>query len=451
MLLLVWPCSPLAQHLCKENHKPFSPETNSSGNYLLLPWQIRKIVNKKILFVSNGHGEDVNASAIANALGQLDPTVQIGAMPTVGAGNAYRRLGIEIIGPTKAEIPSGGFSYAHPGLLVADIADGLIGRLGRQVAAVRSYSRDASLILAMGDEVVLAIANLAKRPFFSFLCSTSAHYEKRLRISPLRQALLRPCQRIYTRDALTAESMRARGFSQSVFVGNPFMDALVPSGLDLPTGQPLLAMLPGSRLPEAAANLEILLELALAIARFPGSSPPLCWLALTPNFLTADPLPLNALAAPWKVLPVSDSSYQLVHPEITVYFSTTAFADILERSTVVVGMAGTAIEQAVGLGKAVVQIPGRGPQFTYAFAEAQSRLLGEAILTIGKKPANAATIEEAAQTIGRIIGDAEYLEKCRIAGQGRVGGRGAANQIAQDILANINNRHSEAMDFSTGQ
>ncbi len=35
--------------------------------------------------------------------------------------------------------------------------------------------------------------------------------------------------------------------------------------------------------------------------------------------------------------------------------------------------------QAVGLGRAVVTVPGRGPQFNSVFAEAQTRLLGESV------------------------------------------------------------------------
>ncbi len=395
---------------------------------------------KKVVFLSNGHGEDINASAIARALAQLDPEVQMGAMPTVGAGYAYRRLGIEIIGPTKTEIPSGGFSYAHIRWLIADIADGVLGRLWQQAVAVKQYSRDADLVLAMGDEVPIGMAALTRRPFFSFLCSTSAHYEQRLQVSWPRSQLLKSkhCRRIYTRDRFTAECMQAQGFSQTAFVGNPFMDALVTGNRQFP--QPLLALLPGSRQPEAMANLHILLELALCLARLGqpvgGASPlkhrPVCWLALTANFLTGDPAPLTSIPAPWQVL-----TDRLVHPEVTVYFATDAFADILEQSTVVVGMAGTAIEQAVGLGKAVVQIPGLGPQFTYAFAEAQSRLLGSSVITIGTEPATAVTITEAARTINQICYDSTYLEKCRSAGQGRVGGRGAAAQIARDILATL--------------
>ena len=40
-------------------------------------------------------------------------------------------------------------------------------------------------------------------------------------------------------------------------------------------------------------------------------------------------------------------------------------------------MAGTAAEQAIGLGKPVIQIEGKGPQFTKSFAEAQRLLLGK--------------------------------------------------------------------------
>jgi hypothetical protein len=46
----------------------------------------------KVLFLSNGHGEDLNASLILGALRSQEPSLQIGAMPLVGMGNAYRRL-----------------------------------------------------------------------------------------------------------------------------------------------------------------------------------------------------------------------------------------------------------------------------------------------------------------------------------------------------------------------
>jgi len=53
-----------------------------------------------------------------------------------------------------------------------------------------------------------------------------------------------------------------------------------------------------------------------------------------------------------------------------VICSADAFADILQQSSLVIGMTGTAVEQAVGLGKPLIAVPGNGPAFTYRFAEA---------------------------------------------------------------------------------
>jgi uncharacterized protein (TIGR03492 family) len=393
-------------------------------------------MSKKVLFLSNGHGEDVNGSMVAQALHLQDPTVQIGAMPIVGAGNSYRKFNIPIIGPTKSEMPSGGFAYMDKRLLVADIFDGLIGRLWQQVAAVRQYCQDADLIFVTGDQVVLGIAALTKCPYLALLSSCSAHYEGRLRIAPIKDSLIASdrCKQIFTRDLFTTEVFRKRGFKRSNFWGNPFMDALIPSGRDLQLDSqyPLVALLPGSRLPEAANNLVILLRLAIELSRL--RMQPQMWLALTPNFLVGDfnnPLQAVAKAEGWEY-----RENQLYYPplKLEVGFATDAFADILEQCDLVCGMAGTAIEQAVGLGKPIVQLPGNGPQFIYSFAEAQMRLLGDSIETIGTQPADAQSIQTAAEVIDRTLADPVRLRYCSMHGQERVGGKGAAAKMAQEIL-----------------
>ncbi len=111
-----------------------------------------------------------------------------------------------------------------------------------------------------------------------------------------------------------------------------------------------------------------------------------------------------------------------------------AFADILQQCDLAIGMAGTAVEQAVGLGKPVVQIPGAGPQFTYAFAEAQMRLLGSSVKTIGKSPNDLNLFQDIAQTVGEILDNPDYLETCLQNGIERVGQAGGSVGIAQGIL-----------------
>ena len=72
-------------------------------------------------------------------------------------------------------------------------------------------------------------------------------------------------------------------------------------------------------------------------------------------------------------------------------------------------MTGTAVEQAVGLGKPIIAVPGNGPAFTYRFAEAQNRLLGDSVQVIGTQPANSHMIEEAALAVDRTLQDNKYL------------------------------------------
>jgi uncharacterized protein (TIGR03492 family) len=175
----------------------------------------------------------------------------------------------------------------------------------------------------------------------------------------------------------------------------------------------------------------ILLRLAIELSRL--RMQPQMWLALTPNFLVGDFNPLQAVAkaAGWEY-----RENQLYYPplKLQVGFATDAFADILEQCDLVCGMAGTAIEQAVGLGKPIVQLPGEGPQFTYNFAEAQMRLLGDSIETIGTQPADAQSIQTAAAVIDRTLADPVRLRYCSMHGQERVGGKGAAVKMAQEIL-----------------
>jgi uncharacterized protein (TIGR03492 family) len=60
------------------------------------------------------------------------------------------------------------------------------------------------------------------------------------------------------------------------------------------------------------------------------------------------------------------------------------FSDVAHQAVAGIAMAGTATEQLVGLGRPVFTLPGSGSQFTAAFAEAQSRLLGQSVYFVLK-------------------------------------------------------------------
>jgi uncharacterized protein (TIGR03492 family) len=303
--------------------------------------------------------------------------------------------------------------------------------------AVWKYSQNCTTIFATGDIVVLLMAYLTGKSFAIFIVSSSAYYEGQMRLPLLNNWLLKSsrCQTIFTRDRLTAEVLQQQGIDKAIFAGYPVMDVLKSTGQNLylsPT-DPVVAMLPGSRLPESMINLGVLLDLAIATYNEKSDVSLQFRLAITPNLLEIDqqstsPFQRIVTAKGWQHS--GDGWLYYVPQKIKVYYSINAFADILECSTIVVGMAGTAIEQAVGLGKPVIQIPGDGPQFTYHFAEAQMRLLGDSVQTIGRC-ASPQNIAEASRTLHRVLADQQYLNHCLVNGLERVGPPGGSQAIAQ--------------------
>ena len=226
-------------------------------------------MTNQVLFLSNGHGEDLNASLVLQALLQTEIGIEAAAMPLVGAGDAYRRLDIPIIGPTQM-MPSGGIVYTNPLNLIKDVWAGLIGLTWRQLRAVQHYSRQCNLIFAAGDIVPIVLAQLTGRPYNAFIVSTSSYYEGRLRLPWITERCLRSprCLQIFTRDAFTAKDLQQRGLKKAIFSGYPIMDVLTPRGKDLQlqSDHSMIALLPGSRLPEALNNLALQLQLCEAIA-----------------------------------------------------------------------------------------------------------------------------------------------------------------------------------------
>ncbi len=392
---------------------------------------------KRLLCLSNGHGEDVTTCQILKVLMQKYPEIEVVAMPISGTGEAYRRLGVRIIGPTQV-MPSGGFLYMNPLVLAKDLWSGLIHLTWQQLRAVWRWSKESDLILAMGDIVPVAIAQSTPLPYVFFMCAHSSYYEGRIRLGTILPLLLRSarCRATFARDAFTAQDMQRRGFQRVRYLGMPVMDMLVPQGknLQLEPDVPMIALLPGSRLREAIANLKLQLQLVALTAQALSPNPVQFRAAIVSGLMAE--LEAIAAAVGWRcvgnrlMLPKTAETLQTIE----VQCFNDAFADILQQADLVIGMAGTASEQAVGLGKPVVAVPGEGPAYTYRFAEAQSRLLGRSLTLIGTRPATPEILQQAALSIRDILGNTEYLEFCRQNGRERMGAAGASEQIA-DYLA----------------
>ena len=402
---------------------------------------------QKLLYISNGHGEDNHSSHIIRTLRAIRPELEIAALPIVGEGNAYRKINIPIVGPTYT-LPSGGFTYMNRLRLIDDIRAGLLSMTWKQYKAMKAYAGEVDFVAATGDTIGQAFALLSGKPFVSFISPLSAMYEGKLNMDLILWQILKSprCRAVATRDAYTAEDLKKQGLEKVTFGGIPSLDRLKPAGKDiqLADGEKMVALLPGSRTAEAVRNFKLEMRLARHAAQI---NPALKFrAALVPSVMAE----VERIAADegwqldryeredgttWVKLSSGPTADYAKPVEILCYSD--AFSDIACRCTIVVGMAGLAVDQAMAIGKPIVQIAGEGPQFTYAFAEAQDRLLGLSVQTIGKEAANAEILREAARCVARTVEDEDYLGKCVENGLARFGPFGASARIANLILTNM--------------
>jgi len=110
---------------------------------------------------------------------------------------------------------------------------------------------------------------------------------------------------------------------------------------------------------------------------------------------------------------------------------TKGFGDCLHQSHLGLAMAGTATEQLVGLGKPVITIVGKGPQFTRSFAQDQARLLGQSIFLVD-------TPTQVAEAIAQILANPDCFNIAIDNGKERMGTDGASKRIAAYMAKMLN-------------
>jgi hypothetical protein len=273
-------------------------------------------------------------------------------------------------------------------------------------------------------------------------------------------------QAIFVRDAITAEQLQRLGL-KAHYAGNPMMDDLAPtrklaalleplrtprllqtpkspandSATVLPNNdrnndratalyvtkkqQPVtpltIALIPGSRQPEAYENWEsILSAIPSLIQSFPQR--PLILLGAIAPSLSLDQLQANL--SDWQAISAKYPTFTF--KGITLLLVTDAYSDCLHEAEIAIATAGTATEQFVGLGKPVVTLPGKGPQFTLAFATVQAKMLGPSIQKVSS-PA------EVGGAIAKIMSDPDRLQLVYENGKQRMGEPGAGDAIAHQI------------------
>jgi uncharacterized protein (TIGR03492 family) len=401
----------------------------------------------KLLCLSNGHGEDAIALRILQQLQRHSEDLQLAALPIVGEGRAYTSHCIPVIGQVKS-MPSGGFIYMDGRQFAKDLRGGLAQLTWAQLQTVKAWARDGGVILAVGDIVPLLFAWWSGAPY-AFVGTAKSEYYLRDEQGVLprgtwfeqlesawgsvylpweRWLMSRPrCKAVFPRDTLTAESLK-KWLIPALDLGNPMMDGLEPEGVAFgSTGEGTgltVALLPGSRVPEAYGNWQTILE---AIAGLVEDSPGLRLLGAIAPTLDLAPLCQGLerqgwVSNPQTVLPT------FMQGDATLFLIQSAFNDCLQQANVAIAMTGTGTEQFVGLGKPAFILPGQGPQFTPAFAEAQTRLLGVSAILV-EQPS------QLSQHVRTLLNDPVQLQLISENGRRRLGRSGASQRIAQVLLS----------------
>jgi uncharacterized protein (TIGR03492 family) len=211
-----------------------------------------------------------------------------------------------------------------------------------------------------------------------------------------------------------------------------------------------VAVLPGSRLPEALGNLTLLLGVLERLPAANGGSEeaPILRAALV---AALKPTAIAAAAAPlgWRFVQgdgaagPEPASLQRQGRRLELHWN--RFAAVLASSDLVLAMSGTASEQAVALARPVLQLAGPGPQFTEGFAEAQRRLLGPGVQCaagpVGQDNTLAATARMLGSMLDRLadpVAGPTWRRELEAIAAERLGATGGSDRIAAAIQTILN-------------
>lgn len=399
-------------------------------------------IHGQVLFISNGHGEDLIAARLAKLLKATAPELQVIALPVVGVGTAFVSAGIPLL-ILGTNLPSGGFVRNGLRNLFIDLRAGLIDLTRRQIKVLKEARKDTTLAVCVGDIYGLLLAGwFLQRPTV-FLPTAKSDYVAPhwpVEINLMRHFSIR----VFPRDVNTAESLSRKGVP-AVFAGNVMMDCLDYLGGDFEGrgDEWTIAILPGGRI-EAYENMRditaavlefedlvqtihdckqtrylVALSGGLSFTDMAKVLKPLEWEAFQPDAVEMEQGILGHL------------EYQKQDRLVRLTIAQGRFADILKACNIVVGMAGTANEQAAGLGKPVITFVGRGPQFTKKFVKTQKKLLGDAICVVKREP------KIIALELLQLLSDWNRRELMAKTGKERMGEPGGASRIIEEILKEI--------------
>lgn len=399
---------------------------------------------RRVLFVSNGHGEDAVACKVLDRVRTIRTdgvALELSAWPMVGRGSAYVRRSVPIVGAPN-RLPSEGFATLDARLLARDLRAGWLQTHWRQFEAARALRGRYDLIVAVGDVVPMGVARLSRTPFVFIGCAKSEYYGPGYGYTWLELRWLRRCRLAFPRDELTVATLRRAGV-RVAFAGNPMMDDLTERGLRLVDAKDVaITCLPGSRADSVDNALHLLKLVPHANPDHSMKGRMHYLFVLAPDFdlpaLTHHVVALQpregAGPSEWVLEPTRDGDpvagirlrLSTRDRNATATFVFDALVDAVAQSQLVIGLAGTANEQAVGLGKPLIVLAGSGNQGR-AYTRMKMRYFGEAATYCDGDQ------QSLQHVMSMLLTDGSRRQRMISAGKERMGKAGASDVIARHV------------------
>ncbi len=377
---------------------------------------------KNVLLVSNGAGEDAIGKRIARAL--TTEGCKVDCFPLVGLGETYEP-DFSVVGPRR-QMPSGGLVRESFWLAVQDFFSGFIHLLIQQLTFLSQRAQSYDGLIVVGDLYPVILAWIVGCRGFVFVGTAKSSYHHQYswpEVWVLKQA---QCF-CFVRDQKTADDLSSKGVLAQ-WCGNVMMDGLESSGIASEWDEDacVIAVFPGSR--EGA--YQELPHQVKALERVYYEYP-----EIVPIVAVADSVDPHRLltelgseyTATWFDVESGLIGYILSPTGLRIWMGRRCLGDILHWSTIALGQAGTANEQAVGLGVPVIAYHPDPEGSLGWYRGRQKGLLGDSVQVVSDNT------DDIAQAMMGLLDNPQEQDRRAKIGRSRMGPAGASEKIAHAI------------------
>ena len=367
---------------------------------------------RRVLFVANGNGED---SIAAEIIRKLPKSINAEAYPMVGNGRAYDEL-CPIVGP-RAQIPSEGWRHTA-GSVSRDLKGGMLSGILPSVKFLKSVRRRYDKIVGVGDGVGPLLCWLAGLQIDIYLDVFKSGFAHRYSFFE-RIVIGRAAKTVFCRDIMLAGALCQAGIDGRS-AGNVMLDCVPYGTYDMAphrTRTLAVTLLPGSRQTTADS---LAMQIG-ALTLLSDEWAPDIFVAVATGIDPKDLAKATGLTYRAGTGQQHADLGMLEGQGLQLHLAHGVLGNLIEGSDLILSQAGTATQQALGLGKPVITF-NRADNRAKRMRDEQS-LMGEArILT------QQSQVDLAAAMQG-LLADSETRARLGKIGRERLGGPGTIEAV----------------------